>query len=215
MNPKIKKIINIIVHVIAIGLLAVMAVAFIFSKVSGSPFFIFGKTTLWVMTDSMSPTIPARTYVLVEEVSAEDVKVGDIIAFTSTDPSIYGQLNTHRVIEKNGSTFVTKGDNNFADDGIYSAKAENIVARYVRSLPIMTFFGRIVLSEVGFALIIIIFVALVLICYLPDLKRALKEMAKEKKPSDQIELDEQTRQEFEKRVEEELKKLRENSSDKE
>ena len=206
MKTKLKKAIKIVIHVISILFLFTFIAVFIFSKISGSPIFLFGKTTMWVVTDSMYPTIPARTYILVEKVSADEVQEGDIIAFISTNPEIYGQINTHRVIEKDGNSFITQGDNNFADDGEYSAKAENIIARYVRTLPVMTFIGRIVLSNVGFALMMIVFVVLVLVCYLPDIKDAIKESASKK--NQEPDFDEATKTEIDRRVQEELEKLR-------
>ena len=180
MKTKIKKIINTVLKVFAAVLLVSVVAVFIMSKVSDSPVFIFGKTTMWVMTDSMFPTIPARTYILVEQVSADEVNEGDIIAFRSTDPKIYGQINTHRVIKKQGNVFVTKGDNNAIDDGAYSAKAENIVGRYVSTLSVMTVMGRIFLSDAGFICTITLFVVIALICYVPDIKEALKNKEKER-----------------------------------
>ena len=205
MKEQLKKALKNTFHTAAILLLAVIAIVFVLSKIKGKPIFLFGKATMWVMTDSMDPAIPSRTYILVEKVTADDVKENDIISFISTDPSIQGQLNTHRVIKKEGNVFVTKGDNNYRDDGAYSAKAENIVARYVRTLPVMTFFGRIVLSRAGFVLVMLIFIALVLVCYLPDLKTALK---KQEEKTAYPDIDEKTRKEIDKLVEEELKKLK-------
>ena len=202
MKEKIKKIGSTVVKVLAFVLLLFFAVVFILSKVSGSPVFLFGKTTMWVITDSMSPTIPARSYILVEKASPDEIEVGDVIAFVSTDPQIYGQINTHRVVRIEGDTFVTKGDNNSVEDGAYSAKAENVVGRYVRTLPVMTFLGRIVLSQVGFMLVIIVFLAVTLICYVPEMKEALKKKEAEESGDKQEEIN--------RLVQEEIKKLMEN-----
>ena len=203
MESKLKKAVKTAVHIIAIAFLIVVVAVFVLSKISGSPVFIFGKTTMWVTTDSMYPTIPARTYILVEKVDASEVEKGDIIAFYSTDPAIYGKINTHRIVSENGAPLVTKGDNNFNDDGQYSAKPENIVGRYVKTLPVMTFLGRIILSNVGFVLIMATFLAVVLICYIPEIKNALE------KKENQPEIDENTQKEIDRLVEEEMRKLKE------
>ena len=96
-------------------------------KASQHTVFIFGRTTVWVMTPSMEPQIPAQSYILVKRVSAEEVNVGDVIIFRSDDPSLDGSFNTHRVIEIIGDheEFVTKGDANLIKDG-YTAKADKI-----------------------------------------------------------------------------------------
>ena len=203
MKTKIKKIVNTVLRVFAAVLLVSVVAVFIMSKVSDSPVFIFGKTTMWVMTDSMFPTIPARTYILVEKVSADEVKEGDIIAFKSTDPKIYGQINTHRVVKKQGNVFVTKGDNNDIDDGAFSATAENIVGRYVSTLSVMTVMGRIFLSDVGFICTITLFVVIALICYVPDIKEALKNKEKE-----QSEDEDPVKKEIDKLVEAEMERRR-------
>ena len=203
MKSKFKKAVKTAVHVIAIVFLIFVVAVFVLSKISGNPVFIFGKTTMWVTTDSMNDTIPARTYILVEKVDASEIKKGDIIAFYSTDPAIYGKINTHRIVSEDGEPWVTKGDNNFNDDGQYSAKPENLVGRYVKTLPVMTVFGRIILSDVGFVLVIAVFLAVVLICYIPDIKNALKD--KENEP----EIDEDAKKEIDRLVAEEMKKLQE------
>ena len=131
-KESIIKIFRTIVETICLVLTLIFAVFFVMSKIKSKPLMIFNRSAMWVMTESMSPTIPAKTYILVKKISAEEVEVGDIIVFVSTNPQIKGQFNTHRVIEIDGDTFVTKGDNNPIDDGEYSAKAENIYAKYIK-----------------------------------------------------------------------------------
>ena len=198
-SEKIKKALKLPFEILAIGILLCLFVLFVMTKTSNKPVFIANKTTMWVMTESMSPTIAPKTYVLVEKVDASEVEVGDIVVFVSTDPRIYGQYNTHRVIEKNGDNFVTKGDNNPGDDGIYSAQAENIVARYVRTLTVMTFLGRLVLSPVGFAVVMALFVLTTILCILPDIRNALKQKDKED--------DEEKKREMERLIQEEVAKM--------
>ena len=198
MKEKLKKAIRIVIKAATGIILAAIAVVFILSKING-PVFLFGRTTMWVMTDSMSPTIHARSYILVEKATADEVEVGDIVAFKSTDPQIAGMLNTHRVIGKDGNVFVTKGDGNPIDDGQYSAKAENIVGKYVKTLPVMTFLGRIVLSEIGFVFIVFLLLIVTAFCYVPEIKEALKKKEKENEESKQ--------ETFDRLVQEELKKL--------
>ncbi len=79
-----------------------------------------GGTTLTVLTGSMEPTFSPGDVVAVRTVSdpATEVHVGDVVTFqpVSGDPT----LVTHRVVAKRisaaGTTFVTRGDANGADD---------------------------------------------------------------------------------------------------
>lgn len=189
-----------------LGVVVVLFVGvFIMAKTSSSPLFVFNKTTMWVMTESMSPTIQPRTYILVEKITAEEAEVGDIIVFRSTDPRIKNQFNTHRIIEKNGDKFVTKGDNNPTDDGIYSALAENIVGRYVATLPVMTLIGRVTMTSVGFAILIVLLIIAMAACIIPDVKEAVKIK--------QAEAEEEKEKEKRRLFEEEMRRLKENFSD--
>ncbi|ASR55275.1 signal peptidase I [Cellulomonas sp. PSBB021] len=79
-----------------------------------------GGTTLTVLTGSMEPTFSPGDVVAVRTVTdpATEVHVGDVVTFqpVSGDPT----LVTHRVVAKRisaaGTTFVTRGDANGADD---------------------------------------------------------------------------------------------------
>lgn len=187
---------------ILLGLVVALFVAlFILSKVSANPVFLFNKTTMWVMTESMDPAIPPKTYILVEKATADDVEVGDIIVFRSSDPRIKGKFNTHRLTFKSGDTLVTKGDNNPATDGIYSPKPEDVVGKYVKTLDGMTYLGRVAMTPVGFAVLVIVFLATMVICVIPDVKEAIK--AKEEE-------DEETKQkEIRRLIDEEVRRLKE------
>ena len=191
---------------ILLGVVVVLYVGFfILSKVNTSPVFVFNKTTMWVMTESMDPTIPPKTYILVEKVSADEVEVGDVVVFISEDPTIYGQYNTHRVIEKDGDKFVTKGDNPKSPVDKYPATAQTIVGRYVRTMPVMTFMGRVVMTPVGFAALIVVFMVSITFCVIPDLKQALADKNKE---------DEEVREREKRRlIEEEIRRLKESETD--
>lgn len=199
MNSKVKKALKIAFEVLAGAVLVCLFVVFLLTKTAGHPLFVGGRTTMWVMTQSMSPTIAPKTYILVEQVTADKVEIGDIVVFVSTDPRIAGQYNTHRVVDKDGDIFVTKGDNNPTDDGPYSAQADNIVGRYVRTLPVLTFLGRMMLSTVGFVVVMVLFVLTTVLCILPDIKNVLRQKEQE---------DEEAKQrEMQRRVQEEVARL--------
>ena len=99
---------------------------------------ISGVFPLIVLTDSMYPEIQSGDLIICRSVAAEEVKVGDVIAFV--DPEGNGvSLVTHRVIEietgPEGERLLrTQGDaNNIADPT--PVPAENLLGRYVRRIP--------------------------------------------------------------------------------
>ena len=197
---KAKKIFRIVCEVLIGAALLFILILFIIAKTSDGPVFIGGKTTMWIMTGSMSPTIEPRTYILVEKVDPYDVEVDDIVVFVSTDPRIEGRLNTHRIKSIEGDRIVTKGDANPSDDGAFSAKREDIVGRYVRNMPVLTALGRVILSPVGFAIIIVMFLFTTALAIAPGVKEAIKAKEEEDEKSKKLEMD--------RRVKEEIEKLR-------
>ena len=155
----------------------VIAIAFVMiSKASGRILFFGGKATVWVVSGSMEPTIPERSYILAEKVDPKDVSVGDVIVFISDDPEIAGQYNMHRVVEIVGDheAFRTKGDNNLAED-TYPARAEAVAGRYVKNLELLSMFGRFLASQTGFISAISLVLVLTLLMFMPEMKRMRRE----------------------------------------
>ena len=64
----------------------------------------------------MEPLIKVRDAVIIKRTTEDNIKVGDVVTYRSTDNAFYGILITHRVIniEDVGGkkTFITKGDHN-------------------------------------------------------------------------------------------------------
>lgn len=93
---------------------------------------VAGWLPLIVLTDSMQTEIYSGDLIICHTAEAEEVKLGDIIAFF--DPAGNGtSIVTHRVIEiveENGElSFRTKGDNNNAEDRLLVPQ-DNLVAIY-------------------------------------------------------------------------------------
>ena len=78
-----------------------------------------GSTPLTVLTQSMDPTLPPGTLLVVRPTPVDDIRVGDVVTYqiTSGQPAVI----SHRVVavasSSDGSrTFVLKGDNNALAD---------------------------------------------------------------------------------------------------
>lgn len=200
MKSVIKKILNISEYL----LLAVIFIAIVFVFISnrrGKPTFVFGKSIVWVMSESMEPEIPRQSYILVEKVKPEEIAVGDVILFYSDDPALAGHINTHRVVEiiKDGNEFVTRGDNNLKNDD-HTAKAHKTIAVYKRKLPALTTVGRFIASPIGLVITIFSIFAIIFLLYFPD-------MIKLKKDWD-ARIAAERQKEFEQRVAAEVERLR-------
>jgi signal peptidase I len=92
--------------------------------------------TSYVLTGSMTPTMPVGSLVLTQRVDASEVAVGDVITFN--DPRQPGREVTHRVaaIEStpDGPVIVTKGDAN-ADPDPWRIRQQGRLFRAVTSVP--------------------------------------------------------------------------------
>lgn len=151
-GKKIKKVFSRIIDVI-LGAIFILLMAFttitIVQKYTNSS--IVGYRILWVVTESMEDTIPAESYILVKDATAEDIKEQDIAIFVSLDPKVpEGATVTHRIIKDNGNgTFTSKGDHNPFEDE-YKVPYDNIRAKHVRNLPVLSIFGKLYTSPAGY-----------------------------------------------------------------
>ena len=122
----------------------VLVVTLIAAHMRGEVPRLFGYSLINIVSGSMEPDIKKGDYILIEEVDPAEVEENDIICFYSTDPSIYGYPNTHRVVEEpyveNGTYYyTTKGDANLLPDK-QPAQGDRLIGRYVTNLNAMTSF---------------------------------------------------------------------------
>lgn len=202
-NVSIKKVVgNVLIALVILLLLLTVAVTVI-NKKENKPTFVFGYALLWVKTGSMEPTVPVKSYILVKAYDKSGVKEGDIVTFICNDPTspVYNGMITHRIFSVTDEGYRTKGDNSAPDKFI--VKDDEIVATYVKNLSVLTFFGRVFSSPVGLMLIVALFVGSTAFLYIPDIINALKDEDKQK---------EQKELEIQKRIEEEIEKLRRNDA---
>lgn len=135
---KILTVLSYIVMALLVGVIIMTVVSKINNKVPS----LFGYSVLKIQTGSMETTLPTGSYIIVKKADPKDVKVGDIITFYSTDPSISGMPNTHRVIgiktgEDGKLIFQTKGDNNAIEDK-YPAEEDSLVGVYQTRLALVS-----------------------------------------------------------------------------
>lgn len=130
---KLKKIISIIILIIILPILFVNVVILIDSAINPNevPGFFSYKPFI-VLSGSMKDEINAGDLVLTKEIEPEKLKKGDIISFKEDEIVV-----THRIVdivEEDGETvFITKGDNNEANDPGY-VKFENVEGIYLNKI---------------------------------------------------------------------------------
>lgn len=157
---------------IAFVVLVVLVCTMIFLMHSGRHFSVAGYQVLRVLTSSMEPTIGENTCIIIREYPTEQLKVGDIITFTSDDPQIQGYYNTHRICdivkEDKETLFLTKGDASEAVDA-YPVHMNQVAGIFVRELPGGRILGKFFLALSDnrvYFLVIMLPLAICLLSYL-------------------------------------------------
>lgn len=117
------KIVKLIANIIFIIIILLLATYFVFR--------VTGKVEIYVVkTGSMEEKIHVGDYILIYRKSSYNV--GDVVTFTSNDGFI-----THRIIKKDGSKIITKGDANNTEDS--EIVESNIVGKVILSGGILNF----------------------------------------------------------------------------
>ena len=109
-----------------------------------------------ITTISMLPVLKPNDMIIVKQVSIDEIKEGDIIAFDSHQDM---GIIAHRVIEvfeKDGQTVVdTKGDNNEKPDPWYVAD-DDLIGKVKSIIPV---FGIVLVGPVRFVLVAVIIIS--------------------------------------------------------
>lgn len=108
-----------------------------------------------VITGSMEPNVPVGALAFVSEVSPQDLKQGEVIAFPNPDnPKV---IILHRIAEvkPNGQTveFKTKGDNNDSTDQ-WTVLGSQVRGRMVTSIPYLGVPIKFAQTVRGFAILV-------------------------------------------------------------
>ena len=137
-----------------------------------------GALPLIVMTDSMYPQIQSGDLIICRVEDAEEVEVGNVIAFF--DPSGSGSVISHRVEEiytEDGTLyFRTKGDANNVRDS-RPVPAENLVGAFWKRVPNLGSVALFMQSSMGIVVCVVL-PLVALICY-DLLRRRLYEKKKQ------------------------------------
>lgn len=91
---------------------------------------IGGFSTLIVSSGSMNPELQIGDIIIIKK--CNDYNVNDIVTYSVNDD----YLVTHRIIEKDGTTFVTKGDSNNVEDN-ENVSIENIKGKMIINSKIL------------------------------------------------------------------------------
>ena len=113
-----------------------------------------------IVSPSMVPTILVNDAIVVKREAGVKLAIGDIITFSSVDPSYPGLTVTHRIVcrqlsQSGDYIFRTKGDaNNIEDPSLVGEN--NIYGRVIFKIPKLGYIRKFLLTSYGFLLGIVL-----------------------------------------------------------
>lgn len=163
MNPKLKRIGNILGGVVVV-LAVVLAAALVGVRLVGLRPFV-------VLSGSMEPAYPVGSLIYVKEADYKSLAVGDVITFLMDEDTVV----THRIIEilpdesePDTLRFVTQGDANDAPDGS-TVHYKNILGKPVLTVPGLGYLADYIQHPPGSYVAVSVGAILLLLAFLPDL----------------------------------------------
>lgn len=113
-----------------------------------------------IISPSMVPTIKVEDAIIVMRQEPEELEVGDIITFVSSDPRYSGLTITHRIvgIEKSdtGKIFYrTKGDNNNSEDSAL-VPSDNVYGRVILKIPKIGYIQYVLTQSYGWLVLVVL-----------------------------------------------------------
>lgn len=143
---------------------------------------VAGYSMLRVLTGSMEPEIPTDSIIVVRRTDPEEVQVGDVISFYSSDPSLGGAVNTHRVLEikeENGLlVYTTKGDANHITDN-YPPNEKDLIGVVIFSSGLLGVFIRLLSNPVIFLPLVLLPLLILIIMNLVRAVRSTREIMRQ------------------------------------
>ncbi len=184
-------IVYVIVCILAVILLLIVGT----QRMSHNKNSLFGFRIYNIVTGSMIPKYVVGDVLLVKEVDAKDLNVGDDISYLGAIDTFKDKVVTHRIIEKNRTnegkyTFVTQGIANPAADP--EINEDQIYGRVVYKLIILSFISKLIANSSSKFLVFIIPVIIAAVVYLIKMRVASFKILKadeEDEEDDEIDFD--------------------------
>ena len=109
----------------------------------------------------MVPEIMPNDVVITKKKSAEELQVGDIITFVTSDPRLSNIIVTHRIKNKyydsitGKYTYQTKGDANNTED-FTLAEDKNVIGKVIFKIPKIGYIQQILATKGGLIIVVLI-----------------------------------------------------------
>lgn len=142
-----------------------------------------GKSPLFaafiIVSPSMVPNINVNDAVVIFRINPKNLKKGDIITFSSSDPNYSGLTVTHRIIGKELTdsgryVFRTKGDNNNAEDPALVDESK-VFGKVFFRIPKLGYIRHLLTTSSGFLILVALPTAAIIIYDVLKLIKKIKQ----------------------------------------
>ena len=112
-----------------------------------------------IVSGSMHPSIKVNDAIIIKRTDSTNIQVGDVVTYRSLDPSFYGIMITHRVIDvvsDNGEIkYVTKGDANQTRDRSLVSK-DQIYGEVIMRIPKLGYLQYFLATAYGWIIAVVV-----------------------------------------------------------
>jgi signal peptidase len=146
------------------GLVFIVATALLLSALNprnDEGISVFGISAYVVVSDSMVPKFAAGDVIIIQEVPAESLVIGDVITFRSRDSNTFGEIISHEIYDivinntDGALNFITRGVNLGTIDATPVISTE-IIGKLAFNIPLLGFVVNFARSTTGFIFLFIL-----------------------------------------------------------
>lgn len=152
-----KKLLSIILNtikILCIAFLVMFILVVLVQRLSNNNFSVGGIRLFTVISESMVPEYNIGDILIVKNVDASKIKVGDDICYMGKEEDFKDKIVTHRVKRIDGDTFITEGIANVMEDP--PVKENQIYGKVIYKTYIMSFMSKMSRNPIVFFLVIFI-----------------------------------------------------------
>ncbi|HOD93986.1 MAG TPA: signal peptidase I [Clostridia bacterium] len=187
-RKKGKWIITLIFSILLVFLILLVG-SMIYSQITNNIPSFFGYSIINIISRSMEPEIPKNTFILIKKINPDQLQAGDVITFYSSDPTIKGLPNTHRiyeiVIENEQKLFVTKGDANAIPD-LYKVGFDDVIGVYEKNIVSLGRLGVVFQNKAFIFVLLVVPAAVLFVLEIINLTKTAKGIKKEEEITDSV-----------------------------
>lgn len=177
-NNKVLHVIGSILYYLLVILILAILIVVLLQRVSNNAMSIGGIRIFNIVSESMVPKYVIGDVLVAKSVDANELQVGDDIAYRGEVGSFNGKIITHEIIaiDKDGDTlkFHTKGINNDEEDPA-TVESNQIYGKIVYHTKLLSLISKIISNLYGFYFLIFVPITILIIIKIRDIYLSVRD----------------------------------------